>query len=74
MERALPNVSLFAANGVYGDALAYRMSDVTENGTPCDYNNPDNVVYNSAGVTSFGRTVIPFLGRMLNRGSESFDE
>ncbi|WP_168170897.1 protease pro-enzyme activation domain-containing protein [Rhodanobacter sp. C01] len=51
--RMLPDVSLFAANGLYGHALLYCMSDANEGGTTCDYTNPDDVVYNSAGGTSF---------------------
>jgi hypothetical protein len=51
--RMLPDVSLFAANGLYGHALLYCMSDANQGGTTCDYTTPDDVVYNSAGGTSF---------------------
>jgi hypothetical protein len=51
--RMLPDVSLFAANGLYGHALLYCMSDATEGGTACDYTNSDDVFFNSAGGTSF---------------------
>jgi hypothetical protein len=58
MERALLAVSLFAANGVDGNELAYCMFDVTENGTPCTSTSPDIVVYDSADITSVRRTAM----------------
>ncbi len=58
--RDLPDVSLFAGNGLYTHALLYCMSDPAQNGVPCAYSNPIDTVFNSAGGTSFGSP--PFAG------------
>jgi subtilase family serine protease len=51
--RDLPDVSLFASNGFWNHAILFCMSDAKQGGAPCDYNNPTDVLYNSAGGTSF---------------------
>ncbi len=51
--RDLPDVSLFAGDGFYTHAYVYCMSDTSEGGLPCDYQNPKDSYYNSAGGTSF---------------------
>jgi hypothetical protein len=48
--RTIPDVSLFAANGLYGHALLFCESD--NGGAPCDYNT-DDTLFSSAGGTSF---------------------
>lgn len=51
--RDLPDVALFAGDGLWGSAYVYCESDISPTGT-CDYTNPDNVTYMAAGGTSFG--------------------
>jgi len=65
--RMMPDVSLFAANGLYGHALVYCMSDADEGGTPCDYTDPDNVLYNSAGGTSFAAPAMAGVQALINQ-------
>jgi hypothetical protein len=67
--RMQPDVSLFAASGFYGHALIYCMSDSTENGTPCDYSNPDDVVYNSGGGTSFAAPAMAGIQALINQAA-----
>ncbi|WP_217343222.1 protease pro-enzyme activation domain-containing protein [Rhodanobacter sp. C01] len=67
--RTLPDVSLFAANGLYGHALVYCMSDANENGTACDYTNPDDVYYNSAGGTSFAAPAMAGIQALINQAT-----
>jgi len=51
--RDLPDVSLFASNGFWSHAIVFCMSDANQGGSPCDYSVPVDVLYNSAGGTSF---------------------
>jgi subtilase family serine protease len=51
--RDLPDVSLFAANGIWNHDILFCMSDATEDGVPCDYKNGKDALFNSAGGTSF---------------------
>ena len=51
--RDLPDVVLFASNGLFGHALLYCMSDTREGGSPCTYANGTAVEASSAGGTSF---------------------
>jgi subtilase family serine protease len=51
--RDLPDVSLFAANGIWNHDILFCMSDATEDGVPCDYKNGTDALFNSAGGTSF---------------------
>ncbi len=65
--RLIPDVSLFAANGLYGHALVFCMSDANEGGTTCDYSNPDNVLFNSAGGTSFAAPAMAGVQALVNQ-------
>lgn len=67
--RAIPDVALFAANGVYGHALIYCMSDASEGGTPCNYLNPTDAVYNSAGGTSFAAPAMAGVQALINQAT-----
>ena len=67
--RQMPDVSLFAANGLYGHALVYCMSDASEGGTTCDYGNPDDVLFNSAGGTSFAAPAMAGVQALINQAS-----
>ena len=47
--RYLPDVSLFAANGVWGHFYIYCMTDTREGGGPCTYTNGDDTLALAAG-------------------------
>jgi len=51
--RDQPDVSLFAANGIWNHFLVFCMSDPHEGGSPCDYKNINDIFGNAAGGTSF---------------------
>ena len=51
--RDIPDVSLFAANGLWNHALLFCDSDPKSYGAPCTYEIPADDVYDSAGGTSF---------------------
>jgi Pro-kumamolisin, activation domain/FG-GAP repeat/FG-GAP-like repeat len=67
--RMIPDISLFSANGLYGHALVFCMSDANEGGTTCDYSNPDNVLFNSAGGTSFAAPAMAGVQALINQAS-----
>jgi hypothetical protein len=67
--RMMPDVSLFAANGLYGHSLVFCMSDPDAGGTTCDYSNPDNVLYNSAGGTSFAAPAMAGVQALINQAA-----
>jgi subtilase family serine protease len=52
-KRDLPDVSLFASNGFWNHAILFCMSDAKQGGSPCNYSNPTDAFFNSAGGTSF---------------------
>ena len=52
--RDQPDVSLFAANGIWGHFYLLCMSDPNEGGSPCNYKNVNDLFGNAAGGTSFG--------------------
>ena len=51
--RDQPDVSLFAANGLFGHFYLFCMSDRNEGGRPCDYHKVGDFLANAAGGTSF---------------------
>jgi subtilase family serine protease len=51
--RDQPDVSLFAANGIWGHFYIFCMSIAEEGGAKCDYKNQLDLLYNAAGGTSF---------------------
>jgi hypothetical protein len=67
--RMLPDVSLFSANGIFGHALVFCMSDEANGGTACDFNNPDSVFANSAGGTSFAAPAMAGVQTLINQAS-----
>ncbi|HEY4092139.1 MAG TPA: protease pro-enzyme activation domain-containing protein [Luteibacter sp.] len=67
--RATPDVSLFAANGLYGHALIYCMSDADQGGTPCNYLDPTDSIFNSAGGTSFAAPAMAGVQALVNQAS-----
>ena len=52
-KRDIPDVSLFAGNGLWGHALLYCMSDTSEGGVACSYGSASADSALSAGGTSF---------------------
>ncbi|MBD8881300.1 VCBS repeat-containing protein [Rhodanobacter sp. 7MK24] len=64
--RTLPDVSMFAANGLYEHALIYCMSDASQGGTPCTYSNAGDVQANSAGGTSFAAPAMAGVQALIN--------
>jgi subtilase family serine protease len=67
-KRDLPDVSLFAANGVWSHEVLYCMSDVAQGGAPCDYtNDTDILLYNSAGGTSFTAPQFASIQALINQ-------
>jgi subtilase family serine protease len=51
--RDQPDVSLFAANGIWNHFYIFCMSIADEGGAKCDYKNQNDLLYNAAGGTSF---------------------
>jgi subtilase family serine protease len=52
--RDQPDVSLFAANGIFNHFYLICMSDPNEGGSACDYQNANDLLGNAYGGTSFG--------------------
>ncbi|HEY4144418.1 protease pro-enzyme activation domain-containing protein [Pinirhizobacter sp.] len=69
--RMQPDISLFSANGIYGHALLFCMSDASVGGTACDYSNPDNVLFNSAGGTSFAAPAMAGVQALINQATQA---
>ena len=67
--RDLPDVSLFASNGFWGHAIQFCMSDATEGGDPCDYTNPVDSFFNSAGGTSFTAPQFASIQALINQSA-----
>ncbi len=51
--RDQPDVSLFAANGIFNHFYLICMSDPNEGGSPCNYHNTDDLLGSAYGGTSF---------------------
>lgn len=67
--RDLPDVALFAGNGVYGHALLYCMSTISQGGAPCNYKNPNDTIFNSAGGTSFAAPAFAGIQALVNQST-----
>jgi subtilase family serine protease len=59
--RDLPDVSMFASSGFWGHFTLF--CDTIGGGPPCDYNNPNDVIYSGVGGTSVATP--SFAGIML---------
>lgn len=68
-KRDLPDVSLFASNGFWNHAVVLCMSDANEGGAPCDYNDPVDVFFNSAGGTSFTAPQFASIQALINQSA-----
>lgn len=65
--RDLPDIAFPAANGAFGHAMLLCMSDPNAGGAPCNYNNPNDVVLNSGGGTSFGGPMFAGVQALINQ-------
>ena len=65
--RDLPDVSLFAGNGLYSHALLYCMSSAREGGIACNYKNSTDTFSNSAGGTSFAAPAFAGIQALVNQ-------
>jgi subtilase family serine protease len=62
--RDIPDVSLFAANGIWGHYYIYCWSDTSNGGTPCT-GSPSN--WSGAGGTSFSSPIMAGIQALVNQ-------
>jgi subtilase family serine protease len=65
--RDLPDVSLFASNAFWSHAILFCMSDTAQGGAPCNYSNPTDALFNSAGGTSFTAPQFASIQALINQ-------
>ncbi len=65
--RDQPDVSLFAANGIWAHFYLFCMSDPNEGGSPCDYKNVNDLFGNAAGGTSFGSPAFAGIAALIQQ-------
>jgi subtilase family serine protease len=65
--RYLPDVSLFAANGVWSHFYIYCMSDASEGGVACNYTNLTDTLDLAAGGTSFAAPAMAGIQAIINQ-------
>ncbi len=65
--RYLPDVSLFAANGVFGHFLVYCLTDAAQGGGPCTYTNEADSLALAAGGTSFASPALAGIQALINQ-------
>jgi subtilase family serine protease len=65
--RDIPDVSLFAANGLWNHFLEYCLSDAAEGGVPCDYTNSTDALDLAAGGTSFSSPIMAGIQALVNQ-------
>jgi subtilase family serine protease len=63
--RYVPDVSLFAGNGVFGHFYVYCMSDAAQGGVACTY--PTNTGSLAAGGTSFAAPALAGIQALINQ-------
>ncbi|MGA8273087.1 MAG: S53 family peptidase [Candidatus Sulfotelmatobacter sp.] len=66
-KRDLPDASLFASNGFYSHAIILCMSDPDEGGAPCNFKDPTDLIFNSAGGTSFTAPQFASIQALINQ-------
>ena len=66
-KRDLPDASLFASNAFWSHAILFCMSDANQGGVPCDYSNPTDALFNSAGGTSFTAPQFASIQALINQ-------
>ncbi len=68
--RDIPDVSLFAANGLWNHFYVFCMTDTAEGGAPaCDYTNATDVNDLAAGGTSFSSPIMAGIQALINQAS-----
>jgi subtilase family serine protease len=67
--RDLPDVSMFAANGVWGHYFVLCYTDAAGGGAPCPSNNPN--AWAGAGGTSFGAPIWAGIQALINQATGS---
>ena len=65
--RDIPDVSLFAANGVFNHFLVYCLTDASQGGVPCDYTNLTDTFALAAGGTSFSSPIMAGVQALINQ-------
>jgi subtilase family serine protease len=70
-KRYLPDVSLFAANGVWGHFYVYCMSDSAEGGVACNYTSTTDILDLAAGGTSFASPALAGIQAIVNQKTGS---
>lgn len=66
--RYLPDVSLFAANGVWGHFYVFCFTDTAEGGAPaCTFTNTTDVLDLAAGGTSFSAPALAGIQALINQ-------
>lgn len=66
-QRSLPDVSLFAANGVFGHFLVYCLTDAAQGGGPCTYSSAADSLVLAAGGTSFASPSMAGIQALINQ-------
>jgi subtilase family serine protease len=70
-KRYLPDVSLFAANGVWSHFYVYCMSDTAQGGVACNYTNTTDTLDLAAGGTSFAAPALAGIQALVNQKTGS---
>jgi subtilase family serine protease len=65
--RDLPDLSLLASNGFWLHAVVFCMSDAAQGGAPCEYKNATDVLFNSAGGTSFSAPQLASIQALIDQ-------
>jgi subtilase family serine protease len=68
--RDQPDVSLFAANGLWGHFYLECMSDASEGGVPCNYGNQNDFFGSAYGGTSFGSPAFAGIAALVQETNE----
>ena len=70
--RDQPDVSLFAANGIWGHFYIICMSDANEGGSPCHYKNQNDLFGNAYGGTSVAAPAFAGITALLAESEAEF--
>jgi subtilase family serine protease len=70
--RDQPDVSLFAANGIWKHFYVICMSDPSEGGSPCNYKKQSNLFGNAYGGTSVSAPALAGITALLQQSADEF--
>ena len=70
--RDQPDVSLFAANGIWGHFYLICMSDPNEGGSPCHYKNQNDLFGNAYGGTSVSAPAFAGITALLTQFEQQY--